>query len=44
MEVFANRGRYVGTKRIEGFEPVRAALLKAESGAVVHATTWALRP
>jgi len=44
IEVFANRGRYVGTKRIEGFEPVRSALLKAAPGAVVHATSWALRP
>lgn len=44
IEVFANRGRYVGTKRIEGFEPVRSALLKAAPGAVVHATSWALKP
>ncbi len=44
IEVFANRGRYVGTKRIEGFEPVRSALLKAAPGVVVHATSWALKP
>ena len=44
LEVFADRGRYVGTKRIEGFEPVRSALLRADPGAVVHATSWALKP
>ncbi|NKN34919.1 glycoside hydrolase family 32 protein [Agrobacterium sp. a22-2] len=44
IEVFADHGRWVGTKRIAGFEPVRSARLIAAPGAVTHATIWALRP
>jgi beta-fructofuranosidase len=43
IEVFADRGRHVGTKRIEGFEPVRSARLKTENGTVSHATVWSLK-
>ncbi|NTF31238.1 GH32 C-terminal domain-containing protein [Rhizobium skierniewicense] len=43
IEVFADHGRYVGTKRIDSFEPVRSAQLKSTSGAVSHATTWMLK-
>ncbi|MGV8938310.1 MAG: glycoside hydrolase family 32 protein [Allorhizobium sp.] len=44
IEVFADHGRWVGTKRIDGFEPVRSARLKTEPGAVAQAIVWALRP
>ncbi|MBP1851499.1 glycoside hydrolase family 32 protein [Rhizobium halophytocola] len=44
IEVFADHGRWTGTKRIAGFEPVRSAQLKAAPGLVSHATVWALRP
>jgi len=43
IEVFADRGRYVGTKRIASFKPVRAAHLKTLEGAVAHATIWSLK-
>lgn len=43
IEVFADHGRFVGTKRIDSFEPVRSARLKAAQGAVSHATTWMLK-
>ena len=43
IEVFADHGRYVGTKRIESFEPVRAAQLKTIDGTVAHATVWSLK-
>ncbi|XUY27506.1 GH32 C-terminal domain-containing protein [Agrobacterium sp. rho-8.1] len=43
IEVFADHGRYVGTKRIDSFEPVRSAQLKSTHGAVSHATTWMLK-
>ncbi|MCV3736706.1 glycoside hydrolase family 32 protein [Rhizobium sp. TRM96647] len=44
IEVFADRGRWTGTKRIDGFEPIRSARMKAASGAVAQATVWALKP
>lgn len=44
IEVFADQGRWTGTKRIDGFEPVRSARLVAETGTVTRATVWALRP
>ncbi|MGF0537442.1 GH32 C-terminal domain-containing protein [Agrobacterium sp. ES01] len=43
IEVFADHGRWTGTKRIDGFEPVRSARLKSDPGVVSHATIWALR-
>ncbi len=43
IEVFADRGRWTGTKRIDGFEPVRSARMKAAAGAVTQATVWALK-
>lgn len=43
IEVFADGGRIAGTKRIDGFEPVRSARLSAAADAVHHATVWALR-
>jgi len=42
IEVFADRGRWVGTKRIAGFEPVRSVRLKVDPGLVSHATVWSL--
>jgi len=44
IEVFADRGRWTGTKRIDGFEPIRSARMKAAAGAVAQATIWALKP
>jgi beta-fructofuranosidase len=44
IEVFADNGRWAGTKRIDGFEPVRSAILSAEAGTILHATVWALKP
>lgn len=44
IEVFADHGRWAGTKRIDGFAPIRSARLTAEPGAVTHATVWALKP
>lgn len=43
LEVFADYGRWTGTKRIKGFEPVRSARLVAREGAIQRATVWALR-
>jgi len=43
LEIFADDGRIAGTKRIAGFEPVRAIRLVAEPGAVSNATVWSLR-
>ncbi len=43
IEVFADHGRFVGTKRIAGFEPVRAARFAAGTENVAHATVWSLR-
>ncbi|OJG00080.1 beta-fructofuranosidase [Pararhizobium antarcticum] len=43
IEVFADDGRWVGTKRIDGFAPIRSARLTAPSGSVANATVWALR-
>ncbi len=43
LEVFADAGRIAGTKRIAGFEPVRAVRLVAEAGNIVKATAWSLR-
>ncbi|MDQ0320098.1 beta-fructofuranosidase [Pararhizobium capsulatum DSM 1112] len=42
IEVFADNGRWAGTKRIDGFEPVRGARLLAESGAVLSAKIFSL--
>lgn len=44
IEVFADNGRWTGTKRIDGFEPIRSAILSAEAGTILHATVWALKP
>jgi beta-fructofuranosidase len=43
VEIFADGGRIVGTKRIAGFEPVRALRLTAEPHVVSKATVWCLR-
>ncbi|QRM54120.1 glycoside hydrolase family 32 protein [Sinorhizobium sp. BG8] len=43
IEVFADDGRWTGTKRIDGFEPVRAVRLVAPEGAVARSSIWALR-
>jgi beta-fructofuranosidase len=42
IEVFADNGRWSGTKRIEGFEPVRSARLETVEGYVLSAKTFAL--
>lgn len=44
IEVFADRGRWAGTKRIKGFEPVQSVWLEAEPGTVRNAIVWALKP
>ena len=44
IEVFADQGRWTGTKRIAGFEPVQSARLSARQGGVTSAKVWALRP
>ncbi|WP_438748833.1 glycoside hydrolase family 32 protein [Pararhizobium sp. O133] len=43
IEVFADNGRWSGTKRLEGFEPVHAARLEAETGSVRSAIVHALK-
>lgn len=43
IEVFADDGRIAGTKRIDGFDPVRSARLTASPGTLRSATIWALR-
>lgn len=43
IEVFADRGRWVGTKRIDGFQPVRSAVLHTNPASIKHATIWSLR-
>ena len=43
IEVFADGGRWTGTKRLDDFEPVRSARLKAPAGAVTEARAWALK-
>ncbi len=43
IEVFADNGRWSGTKRLEGFEPVHAARLEAASGNVRSAIVHALK-
>ncbi|MBR0557238.1 glycoside hydrolase family 32 protein [Ciceribacter sp. L1K23] len=44
LEVFADDGRWAGTKRIAGFNPVRSARLSAMPDSVVNAAVWGLRP
>ncbi|HCL64883.1 MAG TPA: beta-fructofuranosidase [Rhizobium sp.] len=43
IEVFADHGRFTGTKRIDGFEPVRSARLVEGTADISYATIWALR-
>jgi beta-fructofuranosidase len=43
IEVFADDGRFAGTKRITGFDPVRSARLSAPADTVSQAMVWALR-
>jgi beta-fructofuranosidase len=43
IEVFADGGRWAGTKRIEGFEPVRSVRLASGVGAVRSARIHALK-
>ncbi|MBB5538886.1 GH32 C-terminal domain-containing protein [Rhizobium giardinii] len=43
IEVFADDGRWTGTKRLPGFEGVRAARLVAPDGNVAAATIWQLK-
>ena len=44
IEVFADHGRWAGTKRIKGFVPVQSVWLSAAPGAVARAIVWALKP
>ena len=44
IEVFADHGRWAGTKRIKGFEPVQSVWLAAEPGSIERAIVWALKP
>lgn len=43
IEVFADHGRWAGTKRIEGFEPVRSVRLEAAEGYVTSGRIFALK-
>ncbi|MCV9965369.1 glycoside hydrolase family 32 protein [Pararhizobium sp. BT-229] len=43
IEVFADGGRWAGTKRIEGFEPVRSARFSSGTGAIRSAHIHALK-
>jgi beta-fructofuranosidase len=43
IEVFADNGRWVGTKRLNGFAPMTSARLAAAPGVISHATLWALK-
>jgi beta-fructofuranosidase len=43
IEVFADDGQWTGTKRLPGFEGVRAARLVAPDGNVAAATIWQLK-
>ncbi|MCV9997234.1 glycoside hydrolase family 32 protein [Pararhizobium sp. YC-54] len=43
IEVFADHGRWAGTKRIEGFAPVRSARLEAAQGYVTSGRIFALK-
>jgi len=42
IEVFADDGRWTGTKRLPGFEAVRSARLSAPAGSVAAARVWQL--
>lgn len=44
IEVFADGGRWAGTKRIEGFEPVRSARVSEGADAIRSARIYALKP
>jgi Beta-fructosidases (levanase/invertase) len=44
IELFADDGRWAGTKRIDGFSPIRSARLSTVPGSVAQAVIWALRP
>ncbi|ASY72131.1 beta-fructofuranosidase [Sinorhizobium fredii USDA 205] len=43
IEVFADNGRWTGTKRLPGFEGVRSARLSAPAGNVAIARIWQLK-
>ncbi|MBP1856620.1 GH32 C-terminal domain-containing protein [Rhizobium herbae] len=43
IEVFADHGRWAGTKRIEGFEPVRSVRLEAMEGYVTSGRIFSLQ-
>ncbi|MFB9913401.1 GH32 C-terminal domain-containing protein [Rhizobium paknamense] len=43
IEIFADHGRHVATKRLDGFDPIQSARLVAEPGSVAWATVWSLR-
>lgn len=43
IEVFADNGRWTGTKRLPGFEGVRSARLSAPAGNVATARIWQLK-
>jgi beta-fructofuranosidase len=43
IEVFADNGRWTGTKRLPGFEGVRSARLAAPDGSIAAARIWQLK-
>ena len=43
IEVFADNGRWCGTKRIPGFAAIRSATLAASEGSVAAARVWQLK-
>lgn len=44
VEIYADDGRWCGTKRIDSDKPVSAVRLDADAGAVTDARVWRLRP
>ena len=43
IEVFVDHGRHAATKRISGFEPIRAVKLQTDAGMLQRATLWEMR-
>lgn len=43
IEVFADNGRWTGTKRIESLDPVRSVRFAAPPGAMAKGTIWTLK-
>ena len=44
IEIYADGGRWCGTKRVDSDKPVSAVRLEAAAGAITDARVWQLRP